>query len=125
MLSPGGHATLTNADLMARRPRGGTISGPLTDATRGSGMGGVDVSLAGTRWRAATGADGRYRLVDITLGSHTLLVRRIGHGQDRRAVTIRAVQDATVDVILQARPTVLDEVIVTGTLIPTEVKALP
>src|SRR5437867_3218408 len=90
------------------------IAGQVTDSKTGQGVAGVDILLLGTKWRATTSVDGRYLLPDLSPGSYTLLARRIGYRSDSRAVTVTAGQDLTVDVVLQASVTTLQDVVVTA-----------
>ena len=85
----------------------------------------VSVFLEGTRWRATTGEDGAYRLVEVTAGTYTLTASRIGYAKQSQPVTVAAGQEATVEVRLEVSASPLDAVVVTGTMVPTEVKALP
>jgi iron complex outermembrane receptor protein len=118
----------TNQVVLVRaedRAAPGSVSGRVTDAKTGVGLSGVEVALEGARGRVVTGDDGRYRLADIAPGSYTLVVKRLGYAPVRQAVTVADGQELTVDVTLEPRPTALDEVVVTGTMTPTAVKAVP
>ncbi len=105
--------------------QGGTVTGRVTDAKTGKAIPNVSVFLAGTRWRATTGEDGAYRLTDVAAGTYTLAVSRIGYSKQSQSVTLGAGQDVTVDVALQGAATQLEQVVVTGTVVPTERKAIP
>jgi outer membrane receptor protein involved in Fe transport len=105
--------------------QGGTVNGRVTDAKTGKAVPNVSVYLEGTRWRATTGEDGSYRLVDVTAGTYTLMASRIGFAKQSQSVTVTAGQEATVNVELSAAATELEQVVVTGTIVPTERKALP
>ena len=105
--------------------QGGAVSGKVTDAKTGKAIPNVSVYLEGTRWRTTTGEDGAYRLVDVTAGAYTLTVSRIGYTRQTQSVTVSAGQGTTVEVRLELSASPLDAVVVTGTMVPTEVKALP
>ena len=105
--------------------QGGTVSGRVADAKTGKAVPNVSVYLEGTRWRTNTGEDGTYRLVDVTAGAYTLTASRIGYAKQRRSLTVAAGQEVTADFALQAAATELDEVVVAGTVVPTERKAIP
>src|SRR5213078_4879885 len=105
--------------------QGGTVSGRVTDAKSGKAIPNVSVYLAGTRWRVRTGEDGAYRLVDVTAGRYTLTASLIGYAKQSQSVTVTAGQEVTLGVALQAAATELEQVVVTGTLVPTERKAIP
>ena len=122
VFSPNGRATLV------RRPdrtQGGTVAGRVTDAKSGKAVANVSVVLEGTRWRASTGEDGAYRLLDVTAGAYTLTASRIGYTKQSQSVTVAAGQEVTVNLGLAAAPTELERVVVTGTVTPTQEKALP
>jgi len=104
---------------------GGTVTGRVTDAKTGKAIPNASVFLEGTRWRATTGEDGAYRLADVAAGTYTLTASRIGYTKQSQSVTVAAGQEVTVDVALPAAATELEEVVVTGTVVPTERKAIP
>ncbi|MGH9196074.1 MAG: TonB-dependent receptor, partial [Acidimicrobiia bacterium] len=78
-----------------------------------------------TRHSATTEPDGRYRLTDVPAGTYRIRVRYIGYTPLVAPLAVSADTEATADIALQKSVQPLDEVVVTGTLIPTEVKALP
>jgi outer membrane receptor protein involved in Fe transport len=105
--------------------QGGTVSGKVTDAKTSRAIANVSVYLAGTHWRANTGEDGAYRMVDVAPGTYTLTASRIGYAKQSQSVTATAGQETTVDLTLSAAATELEQVVVTGTVVPTERKAIP
>ncbi len=122
VFSPNGRATLVRR---ADRTQGGTVAGRVTDAKSGKVIPKVLVYLEGTRWRATTGEDGAYRLVEVAAGTYTLTASRIGFAKQGQSVTVAAGQELTANVALEAAATELEQVVVTGTVIPTERKAVP
>ena len=109
----------------AKGDSGGAVTGRVTDAKTGKAIPNASVLLVRTRWRATTGEDGVYRLVDVAAGTYTLTASRIGYAKQSQSVTIGAGQEAKVDVPLREAATELEDVVVTGTIIPTERKAVP
>ncbi len=105
--------------------QGGTVTGRVTDAKSGRTIPNVLVLLEGTRWRATTGEDGAYRLADVAAGTYTLTASRIGYAKQSQSVTVTAGQEVTVNFALGAAATELEQVVVTGTVVPTERKAIP
>jgi outer membrane receptor protein involved in Fe transport len=103
----------------------GAVVGVVTDHKTGSPIAAATVTLDGTRFVAHTGDDGRYRLSDVPAGTYTLTVRRLSYRQITQPVTVLAEQATTVDITLEPSPTALDQVVVTGTIVPTQVKAIP
>src|SRR2546429_5178199 len=76
--------------VVRARAQGGTVTGRVTEAKSGKGVPNVSVVLAGTRWRASTGEDGAYRLLDVTAGTYTLTASRIGYTKQSQSVTVAA-----------------------------------
>ena len=58
----------------------GKISGRVIDSESGQGLPGVNVILVGTNTGSATDADGYYRIINISPGSHDLRYSMIGYG---------------------------------------------
>ena len=107
------------------REQQGTIRGVITDSTTGAPVGGATVAVNGGEPRTASDAHGAYRLARVPVGSVTLIVRRLGYVAVSRKATVVADSETVVDVRLVPAPRMLDEVVTTGTVVPTEVKALP
>src|SRR5437773_1386676 len=105
--------------------QGGVVSGKVTDGKTSKAIPTASVFLEGTRWRATTDESGAYKLTDVAPGSYTLTASRIGYVRRSQSVMVSAGQETTVDVRLQVSASPLDAVVVTGTMVPTEMKALP
>lgn len=103
----------------------GVIAGRITDASAHTPIPGVTVILDGTKYNTVTSDAGMYRIAKLPAGSYTLVARRIGYVQVTRSVAVAASEPVTVDLMLEASAARLDQVVVTGTVAPTEVKALP
>jgi outer membrane receptor protein involved in Fe transport len=126
-VTTGGHLALVQrARVPAPAPPDtGVVVGRVTDAQAGSPIVGATVSVDGTRASATTGADGRYRIGGLAAGPHTVRARYIGYKPVSQNVTVGAGEEATADFALAKSAQELDQVVVTGTIVPTEVKALP
>ena len=107
------------------RPQVVTIAGRVTDATTGEPIMSVTVQLDGTRFGAVTNDSGRYQIPNVPAGTYTLTARRLGYAKTSQAVTVADTGTMTADLALTPSATALDQVVVTGTFVPTEVKALP
>ncbi len=94
---------------------GETAVGAVTDVRTGQGIAGVEVLLEGTKTRAATDANGRYRLAVIDTGTYTLTARRVGYAKQSRRVTVRAEREDTVNFVLEPATVKLDELVTTAT----------
>jgi iron complex outermembrane receptor protein len=125
---PGGVVTLIrqgNPKPARTQLQTGTITGRVTDAATGTALQGVSVRLGGTQRSALTGADGRFRVEQVPAGTYTLVASRLGYVEQSQQVTVATEQTATADFALSASALPLEEVVVTGTVVPTEVRALP
>jgi outer membrane receptor protein involved in Fe transport len=103
----------------------GAVAGRVTDGASGTPIAGATVTVEGVRSSEVTGDDGRYRVGGLTAGSYTLWARYIGYTPASASVTIKAGEEAVADFALTKSAQELDQVVVTGTIVPTEVKAVP
>jgi TonB-dependent SusC/RagA subfamily outer membrane receptor len=92
----------------------GTISGRVV------GEGGLPVLnapvfLVGTSLGTLSGAEGRFNLVNVPVGTHRLRVERIGMRPIEVSVTVTAGQTLTQDFTLREEALGLDQIVVTGT----------
>jgi len=101
------------------------LTGRVIDAVDGRGIAQATVALRNTRHAVLTGEDGRFVLAGVESGAHELEVRRIGYVPFTQPVVLADGQDTILSIRLQPSPSTLDKVIVTGTILPTEVKAIP
>ncbi len=108
-----------------RREQTGGIVGRVIDGKTQTVLAGATVLVLGTNRSATTGSDGRYRVADVPAGPYTVRARYIGYAPGTTSVTVSADQEATADFTLEKSAQRLDEVVTTGTVVPTEVKALP
>jgi outer membrane receptor protein involved in Fe transport len=112
----------------ANRPesvQGGTVVGRVSDAKTAAPIAGATVVVEGTSRSGTTGNDGGYRITEVAPGTYTVRARYIGYAPGTASVTVSADQEATADLALEKSVQRLDEVVTTGTVVPTEVKALP
>jgi outer membrane receptor protein involved in Fe transport len=121
---PDGHAVLVrrSGDVLVQT---GAIAGRVTDRKSGTPIAGATIALDGSRRSATTGGDGRYRIAEVAPATYTVRARYIGYAPGSASVTVGPDQEATADVVLEKSAQRLDEVVTTGTIVPTEVKALP
>jgi outer membrane receptor protein involved in Fe transport len=103
----------------------GSIAGRVTEAKTQATIAGATVVVQGTSHSATTGNDGRYRITDVPAGAYSLRARYIGYAPANASVTVSEGQEATADFGLEKSAQRLDEVVTTGTIVPTAVKALP
>ena len=105
----------------------GIVSGRVTDTTTGLALAGATVSLGGSNGRktVVTGEEGRYRFSGVPPGPYELRVQHLGYGPVTRSVSVADGREAIADVTLTPAPGSLARVVVTGTVIATEVKSVP
>jgi hypothetical protein len=120
VLLPGGSVVLVKRGTWAT----GSVAGRVTDARTGHGVPGARVSLQGTSLGTVTNDSGGFRIANVPPGSYVVTVRRIGYVPGTKAVTVAADQEVAVDIRLEISASPLDAVVVTGTIAPTEQKAL-
>ena len=116
-------AALSAAITGATKAQTNSISGSVTDAASVPIVA-AQVSIPGTRYAAATDANGRFHLTGLTdpVGTAvTLMARRIGYAS---ASTPVHVGDENVEIQLTIAAVSLNEVVVTGTPGSTERRAL-
>ena len=97
------------------RAQGGSIVGQVTDASTRQALAGALIQVEGTSLAANADRDGRYRIAGVPAGLHTVVARRIGYVPGRQTVTAAGGLSNTVNFLLQATATSLDQVVVTGT----------
>ena len=102
----------------------GEVAGRVTDARGGSPLAGAGVTVEGTRSTATTDADGRYR-IRLVSGNYIVRARYIGYAPASMPVAVVAEEEARVNFALEKSTQQLNQLVVTGTIVPTEVKALP
>ena len=120
--TPDGLASIVTHDTARDN---GTITGHVTDSKTGQGIARATLLLEGIARSATTNDSGAYRITDVAPGTYTLDVRYLGYVETRRPVTVVAGQSQVVDIALVQSINELDQVVVAGTVVPTEVKAVP
>lgn len=108
-------ALLLGTAMTARAQGNGTINGRVVDAENGQPIAAAQITISGTQLGRSTGDDGRFSLPNLTAGSKTLIVRRIGYQQQSRTVTLGANATITVDFSLAKSSVSLAGVVVTAT----------
>jgi outer membrane receptor protein involved in Fe transport len=116
-----------SAALVKRPPviQNGSVAGRAIDAKTSSAIVGATVVIERTSLSATTDNEGRYRIADVAPGTYTVRARYIGYAPASLAITVSEDREATADFTLEKSVQRLDEVVTTGTVVPTEVKALP
>jgi len=102
----------------------GTIVGKVLDKRTRQPLRGAKVGLGGD-YLVETASDGSYRLSHVSPGLHTIAVKFLGYAKATSTVTVQDDSVITQDILLEASAAPLDQVVVTGTVIPTALKAVP
>src|SRR5690606_23736040 len=102
----------------------GTIQGTVLDTASMSPLAVAQVSVRGTTLGARTGDDGRFTIIGVPAGNHTLRVTRIGFSPVTRDVTVSTGSTTTVSFTLSAAATALEGVVVTALGIEREERSL-
>ncbi|MQA90808.1 MAG: TonB-dependent receptor plug domain-containing protein [Gemmatimonas sp.] len=93
----------------------GTVTGRVTDAQSLQPLGAAQVSISDLGIGALTQLNGRFILINVPAGTHTVSVQRIGYGSAEATVTVTADESVSQDLAITEEALALDEVIVTGT----------
>ncbi len=117
--APGAFAQVTETSQPGRRAR---ITGKVVDATTGQPLATANIFVLGTPITATTGPDGRFVIASAPTGLYTIEAKRIGYAAQRFENTrLRADSVTTLEFKLTDRPTLLDQVTVSGTIDATSV----
>jgi len=122
---PGGRLAVVSAADRDSVAATGTVMGRVIDAGTRQPIASAAVSLDGASRGVTTDNEGRFTLNGVAATSHTLTVRRVGYRRVAKPVVVQDGATTRIDVALEAAANTLDQVIVTGTVIPTELKAVP
>lgn len=101
----------TPAALLAQAT--GSIQGTVVDASTLQPVASAQVFVTGGQG-SLTDAQGRYNIVGVPAGTHTLRVQVIGYNAASREVTVTAGSATTADFQLESGAIALQEVVVTG-----------
>jgi hypothetical protein len=88
------------------------LTGLVTDSSNGRPVEGVDIFLANTTHGTSSGADGRFELRKITLGTYILVFSKVGYVPRTASVEFLRPDSVHVEMALVERPITLSEVTV-------------
>jgi len=92
----------------------GRIVGVVTDASNMAPLGGVQVFIPGTSHGTLSNPEGRFLLLNVPAGEHTIRALVIGYAAQETSVTVPAGETVTLNLSLQVSAVALDEMVVTG-----------
>ncbi len=100
------------------------ITGRVLDQATGQPLAAVQVFIFGSGIGSLSQQNGRYLLLNVPAGTHTINAQRIGYGGQTAEVTVGAGETAVRDFRLAEQALGLDEIIVTGTPGGTQRRAI-
>jgi len=115
-------ALLTASGLAAQQT--GSVTGRVTDAQSGEPISSAQIFISSLNIGALTQQNGRYLLVNVPAGTHTVSVERIGYEGATAEVTLGAGGTVVQDFVVRQDALRLDEVVVTGTAGGTQRRAV-
>ncbi len=92
-----------------------SVTGRVTDAGSMGPLAGAQVQIEGTNYGQLTNAEGRFVILNIPPGTHTLRAVFIGYGPVAHEFTVEAGGTAEVDFELSTSALALDGIVVTAT----------
>ena len=110
-------ATLLLGTSIAATPvcaQTGRVEGRATDAETGEPLPGVNLTLEGTAFGAATDAEGTFAIEDVPPGAYTLVASFIGYATQRLPLDVRAGETTRRDVAFAEDDVLLQDVEVIG-----------
>lgn len=122
ILGKGDVAIIRDSDVSMRA---GIVIGRVIAAATKQPLHGAKIGLDDAQRVVESQDDGSYRIADVRAGSHTVTIKLLGYAKVVRSITVRDDATTTVDAALELSATPLGQMIVTGTVIPTELKAVP
>jgi TonB-linked SusC/RagA family outer membrane protein len=97
----------------------GTITGVVTNRDSAEPLSGVEVAVTGTTLSGITNDQGRYLILNVPAGTHTVTGRFIGFAEGvQRNVAVRAGESAVVDIALVQTALTLQALTVSATTDP-------
>jgi len=103
----------------------GGIVGHVVDGKTKRPIKGAAVSLDHASKGVMSNDDGTFRIGSVAAGMHQVTVKAVGYQRQVRSVTVSDTLVANVDFALEAGVNQLDQVVVTGMVVATELKAVP
>lgn len=111
--------------IIVAAPAVGSISGRVIDAITRRPVGSATIQIDREPNLGRTREDGSFQITQIPVGPHVLHVRMLGYLVASRRIEVGDGVATNVEVALQKSPYPLDQVVITGPMTPTEMKAVP
>ncbi|MEX2374337.1 MAG: SusC/RagA family TonB-linked outer membrane protein [Dehalococcoidia bacterium] len=119
-----GVSVIFNPVLLPLTARQGTITGRVVDAATGALISAAQVHIPALGIGALTENSGRYALIDVPGGTHTIVVQRIGYRTVSQEVSLSPEETVQLDFELRETALALDGIVVTGTPGEQQVRSL-
>jgi outer membrane receptor protein involved in Fe transport len=103
----------------------GIVFGKVIDAKTKLGLRGAKVTLDDATKGVTSDEKGQFRFTGVAAGDHVVRVRLLGYVKAAKPVTVTDDAAVSVEIGLVSSTNQLEQVVVTGTVIPTELKAVP
>lgn len=107
-------ALWSGGPVAARAQQTGSVEGIVLDASTNRVLGDAQVTIRGTNLITLTNAQGRYVLVNVPAGPHTLQLELLGYNVVTRAISVTAGEATTVNLSVEPTAIALQELVVTG-----------
>ena len=101
-----------------------TITGSVRDQATGNPLEGAQIALEGLGLGALTESNGRYLILNVPAGTHTVTVQSLGYRTVSVSVTVGEGASVVQDFVLSQQALQLDEVVVTGTASASRVREI-
>ncbi|MBN2091352.1 SusC/RagA family TonB-linked outer membrane protein [candidate division KSB1 bacterium] len=115
---------LLNGMSLAVAQQTGTLKGTVSDADNGNELPYAQVVLVGTTLGSVTDFQGKFTIAKVPPGTYKLQARFIGYKSQIKEVRINAGEITNEDFSLEVSAIAMDEVVVTGTAMETERRAI-
>jgi TonB-linked SusC/RagA family outer membrane protein len=92
----------------------GSIQGTVVDQTTSRPVANAQVSVQGTQLGTITNQQGRFQILNVPVGTHTVVAEIIGYETVSRTVTIRAGEVTSINLPTLETAIALQELVVTG-----------
>ncbi|MGH7575872.1 MAG: SusC/RagA family TonB-linked outer membrane protein [Longimicrobiales bacterium] len=92
----------------------GSITGTATEASSARPLVGVTISVVGAQLSTLTGAEGRFFLDNVPLGTHAVRVAMLGYGEQTQSVEVTAGEAVNLSLELSPQALLLEGIVVVG-----------
>ncbi len=103
----------------------GTITGTVRNSETGEPVEGAQISIPGSTMGTLSQANGRFMMLNVPAGRHTLRVAYIGYATLTEQVVVEPNQTTTMNIQLEPEAIALQEIVVTGVAGATQRAKVP